>query len=389
MSIADSSYVRTYENSTKRTPPRSPEYMQSDYLEKFDARTFVSDAHVVDGGIEICCPPPLNLELDFRDTRVIWRGRDVGGLNDLQLLDRAAYAVIDTEIPAGESVELSGALGSYSVLLQPDGCDRFTGRNVLVTHQRDNDLAWIAYWVLHHVELYGMDSVLLYDNGSTRYSTEDLERLILLIPGVKEVVVVKWPTPFGPLGFRGNWDSDFGQHIYLRNSYSRFLKRANCALVCDVDELFVSRDVGTTIPGLFFANDAPMIGFKRRQVVQVLMPGRDERELRAHDVYGLVEEGSSYLPNKYAYSPVRLSEHPKHVLKIHYPTGVPRKDVDPDLAHIRHFGGIRITWRSDWSRTISNVETWPRGCWVDSEFLRDVRRLRVSWSELKGIADTL
>lgn len=381
------SYVPLHPGSTNRIAPRQNEYMQPGYLEKFDATTLISDAHVIEGGVEFNFPPPLNLEDDLRRSRIKIDGRDIGTFDNLRILDRSAYSVVDAEVSGGESLEISGSLGTYQTTVQPSGVNIFNNKSVLVTHQRDNDLAWIAYWILHHVELYGIDSVLIYDNGSTRYSIDELRQVVAAIPGIEEYAIVAWPIPFGPLGFKGNWDSDFGQHIYLRNSYSRFLRDAKYAFVCDVDELLVTHDPQVKLPDLFATNSTAILGFKRRQVVQVLAPGRTDQELRAHDVYGLVESDEAYLPIKYAYIPSVLESHPKHILKIHYPTGAPRNDVDTEVAYIRHFGGIRITWRSDWTRKATNVIAWPRTCNLDADFLRDVARLEASWSKLKKISD--
>jgi hypothetical protein len=82
---------------------------------------------------------------------------------------------------------------------------------------------------------------LIYDNASTKYTGEDLERSLKeAFPGF-EINVVHWPYKFGPQGFKGGWwDSHFCQAGAFHDARFRFLDSASSVLNCDIDELVVS-----------------------------------------------------------------------------------------------------------------------------------------------------
>ena len=67
------------------------------------------------------------------------------------------------------------------------------GLNVLFTKSKDNHLSWIYDWAKFHVKHHGVTGLLIYDNGSTSYSPEDVMDSVGSIDGLESVVVVRWP----------------------------------------------------------------------------------------------------------------------------------------------------------------------------------------------------
>ena len=76
-------------------------------------------------------------------------------------------------------------------------------RRVLVTVFKDYPLPWIRDWATFYVRLHGADAVLLYDNGSESYTSDDVAAALSDIPGLREVVIVSWPFRYGMGGRPG------------------------------------------------------------------------------------------------------------------------------------------------------------------------------------------
>ena len=60
----------------------------------------------------------------------------------------------------------------------------------LVTLQKDNHLCWIKDWCLYYHRVYGVDLIVLYDNGSHNYS-ELAQELDQLSPDLK-IILIQW-----------------------------------------------------------------------------------------------------------------------------------------------------------------------------------------------------
>ena len=134
------------------------------------------------------------------------------------------------------------------ITIQPNQCDLFRGRKVLLTKSKDNDLCWIYDWVHFFARKHGSDAVLFYDNTSTKYDISEVHETILSIPGIEVAVVVRWPYQFGPVGseaftahkgFLGTQLSQFG---ILEHARHRFLSLAEAVVNADVDELVLTKD---------------------------------------------------------------------------------------------------------------------------------------------------
>src|SRR5690606_4257814 len=72
----------------------------------------------------------------------------------------------------------------------------FSGRRVLFSMNKDNELGWVREWARHHQRHHGTDTVILFDNGSTRYGVDEL-RATLNEAGIADAMVPSWPYLFG------------------------------------------------------------------------------------------------------------------------------------------------------------------------------------------------
>ena len=98
----------------------------------------------------------------------------------------------------------------------------------LTTIQRDYPLQWIRDWALYHHRVHKVERIVLYDNGSANLE-QLLEGLAELDEGL-QVVVVRWPYPFGLSLFR------YCQQGALNHCHLRFGATTSYFLNFDLDE---------------------------------------------------------------------------------------------------------------------------------------------------------
>jgi hypothetical protein len=218
----------------RREPPRPKHLRSPGYDERFDGLTIFYDCFQLNGGrgVLMLGPPLLNLERSVlgalrRAFRMSWFSRlSITRLDRLSQLRTGVFAAV--ELPAG-------LFHQARLVAQPNCSDLFHERRVIMTQTRNNELHWIRDWALFFVDKHGADAVLLYDNASTKYHTDQIRDVIHSVPGVDVGVVVDWPYPYGIRdGLR--WDSDYGQYGMLEHARHRFLSGAQAVINCDIDE---------------------------------------------------------------------------------------------------------------------------------------------------------
>jgi hypothetical protein len=132
------------------------------------------------------------------------------------------------------------------VAIQPNRSDAFRGDRIVFTINKDNDLAWIADWARFYVAEHGATAAVVYDNGSTGYSLDDLRTTLAAVPGLEKFLVIPWPYRFGSMDdvftghkFGGNW-AMFAQPPKFTQFFRRYGMRARSILNADIDELVMS-----------------------------------------------------------------------------------------------------------------------------------------------------
>ncbi len=117
-------------------------------------------------------------------------------------------------------------------------------RRVLVTVFKDYPLPWIRDWATFYVRLHGADAVLLYNNGSEGYTSDDVAAALSDIPGLREIVIVSWPFRYGMGGRPGEPALDnFCQTGALDHARRCFCPHARSVLNVDIDELLPPGEV--------------------------------------------------------------------------------------------------------------------------------------------------
>ena len=230
------------EAAIKRESTRPVEFRQAGFDEAFDASTLFYDLilsrNKQGNNLIFIGPPFLNLFPSFYGGRI--GGKPLASIISNYYLREASS---DVWIPNwdGDAVDLELDFGSYRLTPQSAATHLYRGRRVLYTLSRDNEVRWIVDWVQFHARNHGANAVLIYDNASTKYAGEDLERSLKeALPGF-EINVVHWPYKYGPQGFKGRWwDSTFCQAGAFQDARFRFLDSASSVLNCDIDELVVS-----------------------------------------------------------------------------------------------------------------------------------------------------
>jgi len=158
-------------------------------------------------------------------------------------LDRVSYTLVHTKAMDDSLIMISKQADPVHIAVNHnDGF--FNGHRVMVTLQKNNPLSWIRQWMHYHWCNHGVDAFLIYDNGSTKYTCQDM--LYMLSSDRYKLKIVPWPYPYGPQGSdHAPWDSDFGQYCMLEHAKYRYLSHAGLVLNHDIDELLVS--VGPTL----------------------------------------------------------------------------------------------------------------------------------------------
>jgi len=230
----------------KREPAR-PLHLRLDYCngmrfnDSFDWDHLWYDAVQVHDNAVLLVGAPLYATKDWMMQNATFEGQDGRQLPcQFAELDRVCHTIIT--VPRQTSwIEMVTATERTRIHIHVN--DRaFDNKRVMVTLQRDNPIEWIKQWMLYHINVLGVDGFLIYDNGSTGYTVEDLEAS-LQHPGVA-VRIVKWPYPFGPLGSdHMPWDSDYGQYAMLEHAKFRYLSGAELVMHNDLDELIVTKGI--------------------------------------------------------------------------------------------------------------------------------------------------
>ena len=336
------------EDGALRRLPRAPHKQRpATFHERFEDRALVYDCfwHADGERILLVGPPPMNLTPHYR-------GASYTALPSGTPLTARYHPSLSTMI-----TELSGApAGTTAVRFAiadhvfelPVGANLaadFGGRRVLFTMSKDNKLGWIAEWARWHARLHGTDAIILFDNGSTRYSVEEIEETLLGVPGIARVAVPSWPGQFGmtdhELAINPYW-SHFLQISSMSVVLRRFGAVAFGLLNCDIDELAATHS-GRTIYSYLPEARHGLVVFRGQWVEAT---GRGGAHSAFHHRLRDARAARSS-PKKWALDPQRrwvrrLDVHPYW----HWVHGRPAfGKTMPRDAFYRHFKAINTDWK--------------------------------------------
>ena len=249
-----------------------------------------------------------------------------------------------------------------SLPVQPNVCAELTGKRLLFTINKNNDLAWIREWAEYHARLHGTDAIVLFDNASTRYDVKEVHGVLASVPGVTHVGVHYWPYSFGPRDPAVLKDDHWGRFLQIASMsvvLRRYGERAYGLLDCDIDELAGTHS-GTSIYDLAHGSRGGLVVF-RGTWIEASGQGARHRDYTQH----LSDPKAAHSPQrKWALDPTRpwvrrLSVQPYW----HWIQGRAMFSKSmPDDALYWHFKAINTNWKQDRTKA-------PEGALVRDDLL--------------------
>lgn len=346
-----SSCVVAEDNPLARQPPRPMGDRNAVYAEQFDWKTVFYDVYRVGEHIVFQGPPFENFLPLLRDD-ALFRGKFGWLWPRARLIERNRASEIWLRDTA-DAVRLDGALGRFAIDVQPNLSHLFTGRRVIHTLSKNNDVRWISDWITFYQSVHGADAVLLYDNNSTIYRPAELQAELRTRFPDMTVIVVDWPFRYGPQGGLAGavegretaWDSDYCQTGSLQHARFRFLLSARSVLNVDIDELVLS-DRGRSI---FVATEESRDGFVKfagTWISSANPHGAAQGNCRHGDflLRDALEEETC--PPKWCIVP-GLKHSQRHTWSVHNVFGAKFNRIVSGEFVYRHMKGISNNWKYD------------------------------------------
>jgi hypothetical protein len=375
-----------------RIASRPERFRQENFSELYDSTTIFYDCFWLTEGQQaiLLGPPLLNLKSAIKKMRIIARPSGSSCSFSVRELDRHSQIRVNTP-PATAAIAIESELGNVS--LQPAGNQThiFNGKRVLLTLNKDNRLEWICDWVRFHRDVHGANAVLLYDNGSTTYSTAQLQEKLAALRGLEAVRVMQWPFKYGPQSYFGkHWDSDYCQSGAFEDARWRYLLKAGSVLNCDVDEFVITAGAGEK--SIFALTEESSRGYLRFYGKWVVaLADRTDQPPLEHPVGGFNRHRSyqyalsvhsawqkyrfvsrDRCASKWAIVPAGSPE--KSQWKTHMVTRILQPPTRLDRISYRHFREINTSWK--YQRSVrENFDAAKHS--IDSELMRAFSR--VDW----------
>ncbi len=228
-----------------------------DYKKKYDNTTIFYDVFKAGNKIYLIGPPLLNLSDILQDCYAYDKEGRMTKVNiHTRPLDRTQISWIDIPEVTVEFERLRFDFSVFNRRLSNENQqfifveigkgfnDILKDTKAAMAHQLNNRLEWISDWAIYYQRIHGVDTVVIYDNNSTSYSVQDIADSLHSIPGLKNIIVVKWNFKFGPQGkpWCGPdtpWDSDFCQIGSFQHMRYFFTLSAKGFISADIDELVI------------------------------------------------------------------------------------------------------------------------------------------------------
>jgi len=326
-----------------RDPPRPLSLRPEAYEREFDYLTVFYDSFRSGDGKFIVFVGPSLLNLAQPVLPGLVRAFQVGRAADAVIRRFPLVDQLWLRTSQESAVMPQGIFQETSLRVQPNLSHLYCDKKVLLTKSRDNELVWIKDWVYFHAAHHGTNSVLLYDNASTKCTRAEVQRAIASIRGIETALVIDWPFKFGPQGDTGQgdsevWDSDFSQRAILEHARYRFLASAHSVICGDVDELIVTQ-TGVSLHELAARSGIGYLRYGGHWIENAAMVSHTERR-HADFVYRLE---SSRANTKWTAVPKRCPPHAQW--RVHKIAGMTPDSVLSESAAIRHFKAINTNWR--------------------------------------------
>ncbi len=326
-----------------RAPTRPVEFRQPDYMQKYDSDTLWYDVFFENNGhdIQLICPPLVNLKSWFCNTTM----EDESG-RALEKSIRHRWRLDHVTLKSADASTLSRfrfSTSQFDHTITPGQnlAKAFRGRNCLLTKVKNDRLSWIRDWASFYCRFHGVNAVLIYNNGSTEYTSQELLDTLRNVDGLDVVVVVQWDFKFGPLGLKtGYWDSNFCEMAALEHARHLFLCNADFVISCDVDELMIDA-AGKSVFEHCRASEGGHISVPGRWVY-CMAPDIATNDLRHVDHRHVIKNQPLICPPKWVVMPQKIDPWFQWDVHTIYPVSGPMPNVEG--VEFRHFSGINTGW---------------------------------------------
>jgi hypothetical protein len=242
--------------------PTRPEKLQDNLFRKqFDYQTIIYDCfYSADKKYAICiCPPFNNLEPYIRSMRITAVTPDdrkyLCSKPDIIQLKNCAELWIELPNNISDILCFETKMGNIIIRIGENLCHLCRNKKVIFTKQKNNEISVIVDWINCNIALHSIEAVILFDNGSDKYSIQTLANTINSQTNIETLIICEWEYTFGPTGGISRprllpftkhknipYDSTFLQHGILQCCYWRFLQDAKAVIQCDIDEILITED---------------------------------------------------------------------------------------------------------------------------------------------------
>ncbi|MEJ6403920.1 hypothetical protein [Yoonia sp. 2307UL14-13] len=336
------STLRVPEGAGQRrdAPPRC-RVTNDAFWDTYDTSTLIYDCVYSpdERKLRLYCPKLFNLESLLTQTVFAVDGTQLGGgkWQRSRHLDVVEYSDV---APANE---LHCAMPTGDRVLAVNTVDRrLDGLNTLYTLSRNNDLMWIGDWARFHVAQHKVEAIVFVDNGSDRYSTDEVADTLKTATNLKKIIVLDAPLRHGPRSHTctSSGDARFFQTSIMNICLNRFMSRSRAVLSIDVDELVVRK---TDVTIFDAASDSrlglSMFDGRWHYADQRISPVR-------HATHYLYRDGEAPCPTKYAIRPKGLIARGRQ-MEVHSLSNVNRRLYPSDKRfYFAHCRQISTNWKS-------------------------------------------
>lgn len=231
-----------------RRIPLGPELQRpQSFYDRFDDRAVFYDVFRDRGGHHVYLVGPMALNLTPLLDGLRITGHPSGRVARPKVHHGVQAEILRVSLPVDDT-RLSFSLGDqrFNIAIQPNRSEALVGERVIFTINKDNDLVWIADWARFYVAVHGATVAVIYDNGSTRYSLDELRQALAGVDGLTKFLVIPWLYRFGSMDdvftghkFGGNW-AMFAQPPIFTQFFRKYGMTARSILNVDIDELVFS-----------------------------------------------------------------------------------------------------------------------------------------------------
>lgn len=239
------------ESASLRRQPRAPNRKRPEkFWAQFEDRALFYDCFWHENGRDILLvsPPPCNLLGQYQVAKLV--AQPSGEAVSLEVFPARStmVSVVRGAPPGTTALDMKIGGQHFVIPVQANHADKFAGKRLLFTMNKDNDLEWVAAWAKWYAVMHGTNAIIVFDNGSTAYSLEDLEKTLAQVDGIETVCVISWPYSYGPhdpgVIFHRYW-ANFLQVSSFVMMFRRLASQAYGMVNADVDEL-VGNDGGAS-----------------------------------------------------------------------------------------------------------------------------------------------